>query len=65
MLVNSASYRVNLDAMRACLEAECHYVDLGGLYWMTERQLELSGEFEAARPARAARHGLRARARRT
>ncbi len=48
VLVNSASYRVNLDAMRACLEAGCHYVDLGGLYWMTGDQLELSDEFEAA-----------------
>jgi saccharopine dehydrogenase (NAD+, L-lysine-forming) len=48
VLVNSASYRVNLDAMRACLEAGCHYVDLGGLYWLTGRQLELSGDFEAA-----------------
>ena len=27
--------------MRACLEAGCHYLDLGGLYWMTGRQLEL------------------------
>ena len=48
VLVNSASYRVNLDAMRACLSAGCHYLDLGGLYWMTGRQLQLSGEFEAA-----------------
>ena len=35
VLVNSASYRVNLEAMAACLEAGCHYLDLGGLYWMT------------------------------
>jgi len=48
VLVNSASYRVNLDAMRACLAAGCHYVDLGGLYWMTGDQLELSDEFESA-----------------
>jgi len=47
-LVNSAGYRVNLDAMRACLAAGCHYVDLGGLYWMTKRQLELDPEFERA-----------------
>ena len=46
--MNSASYRVNLDAMRACLEAGCHYVDLGGLYWLTGEQLELSPQFEAA-----------------
>lgn len=48
VLVNSASYRVNLDAMRACLESECHYLDLGGLYWMTGRQLELAADFESA-----------------
>lgn len=48
VLVNSASYRINLDAMRACLAAGSHYVDLGGLYWLTGEQLELSGEFEAA-----------------
>lgn len=48
VLVNSASYRVNLDAMRACLTAGCHYVDLGGLYWMTGEQLGLSPEFERA-----------------
>jgi saccharopine dehydrogenase (NAD+, L-lysine-forming) len=45
LLVNAASYRVNLDAMRACLQAGCHYLDLGGLYWMTGRQLELDQEF--------------------
>lgn len=48
VLVNAASYRVNLDAMRAALASECHYVDLGGLYWMTSRQLQLSPEFEQA-----------------
>jgi lysine 6-dehydrogenase len=46
VLVNSASYRVNLDAMAACLRAGCHYMDLGGLYWMTELQLELNQQFE-------------------
>lgn len=46
VLVNSASYRVNLDAMAACLQAGCHYMDLGGLYWMTELQLELGSQFE-------------------
>ena len=58
MLVNSASYRVNLDAMAACLEAGCHYLDLGGLYWMTGRQLELGPRFERAGPAGPARHRL-------
>jgi saccharopine dehydrogenase-like NADP-dependent oxidoreductase len=49
VLVNTASYRINLGAMRACLAAGCNYLDLGGLYWMTARQLELGPEFERAR----------------
>jgi lysine 6-dehydrogenase len=48
VLVNTASYRVNLDAMHACLAAGCHYLDLGGLYWMTGRQLALATDFERA-----------------
>jgi lysine 6-dehydrogenase len=48
VLVNCASYRVNLDAMQACLAAGCHYIDLGGLYWHTGRQLELDEEFRSA-----------------
>jgi lysine 6-dehydrogenase len=38
-VVNAASYRLNLRVMDACLEAGCHYFDLGGLYWMTAEQL--------------------------
>lgn len=48
VLVNSASYRVNLSAMRACLTAGCHYIDLGGLYHLTGEQLEMDGEFRRA-----------------
>ena len=48
VLVNAASYRINLEAMQACLTACCHYLDLGGLYWTTRRQLGLSHEFEQA-----------------
>jgi lysine 6-dehydrogenase len=48
VLVNTASYRINLDAMAACLKAGCHYLDLGGLYWVTRRQLELDQEFQRA-----------------
>jgi lysine 6-dehydrogenase len=46
VLVNSAAYRINLAAMGACLDAGCHYMDLGGLYHVTAEQLKLSGEFE-------------------
>ena len=48
VVVNSAGYRINLDAMRSSLDAGAHYVDLGGLYWMTGKQLELHEEFERA-----------------
>jgi lysine 6-dehydrogenase len=46
VLLNTASYRINLDAMRACLKAGCHYLDLGGLYRVTREQLTLGPEFE-------------------
>lgn len=48
VLVNSAHYPLNLSAMEASLEAGCHYLDLGGLYHVTARQLELSPRFERA-----------------
>ncbi len=48
VLVNTASYRINLEAMDACLRAGCNYLDLGGLYRMTLRQLELGTQFERA-----------------
>ena len=46
--INSVDYRMNLDVMRACLDAGAHYIDLGGLFHMTLRQLELDDEFRAA-----------------
>jgi saccharopine dehydrogenase-like NADP-dependent oxidoreductase len=39
VLVNSASYRVNIGAMDACLHAGVHYLDLGGLYWVAAEQV--------------------------
>lgn len=38
-------YRLNLEAMEAALAAGVPYADLGGLYHMTRRQLELDGRF--------------------
>jgi saccharopine dehydrogenase-like NADP-dependent oxidoreductase len=46
--VNCADYRLNLDVMRGCVGAGAHYVDLGGLFHMTRRQLELDDEFRDA-----------------
>jgi saccharopine dehydrogenase (NAD+, L-lysine-forming) len=48
VLVNAASYRLNLAAMEGALAAGCHYVDLGGLYHTTRQQLGLDDRFAAA-----------------
>jgi saccharopine dehydrogenase (NAD+, L-lysine-forming) len=45
-------YRLNLDAMEAALSAKVPYADLGGLFHVTLRQLELDSRFlEAGVPA--------------
>jgi lysine 6-dehydrogenase len=46
LLVNAASYRVNMRAMDACLAGACSYIDLGGLYHVAGEQLARSHEFE-------------------
>jgi len=48
VVVNSVDYRFNLEVMRGALAAGADYVDLGGLFHMTRRQLELDDEFRAA-----------------
>ncbi len=47
-LLNATVYYFNLPVMEACLEAGVHYVDLGGLFHTTRRQLELHERFQAA-----------------
>jgi lysine 6-dehydrogenase len=48
LLLNTAAYRINLDAMEVALAAGAHYLDLGGLYHVTLRQLELDARFRDA-----------------
>lgn len=48
LVVNAAQYDVNLAVMQACLQARCHYLDLGGMFHMTRRQLGLDAKFHAA-----------------
>jgi saccharopine dehydrogenase-like NADP-dependent oxidoreductase len=43
--VNCVDYRLNPAVMRGALDAGAHYVDLGGLYHVTNLQLELDEEF--------------------
>ena len=47
-VVNSAQHYVNLDIMKACIKAKVHYIDLGGLFYFTRKQLKLDEEFKAA-----------------
>lgn len=45
--INSVQYYFNLEVMQACLAAGSHYVDLGGLFFTTRKQLELHRDFQA------------------
>lgn len=45
-VANSAWYELNVPIMKACLEAEISYADLGGLYHVTLEQLELNEQFK-------------------
>ncbi len=46
--INAAQYYFNLDVMKACLQAKVPYVDLGGLFHMTKKQLKLHNKFKKA-----------------
>ncbi|MDX6592910.1 MAG: hypothetical protein QOJ13_2106 [Gaiellales bacterium] len=48
LLLNTASYRINLAAMEAALDVGAHYIDLGGLYHVTREQLKLDQRFRDA-----------------
>lgn len=44
--VNAVQYELNEKIMHACLLANCHYLDLGGLFHVTRKQLKLHGKFK-------------------
>ncbi|MBL7716284.1 MAG: saccharopine dehydrogenase NADP-binding domain-containing protein [Bdellovibrionales bacterium] len=46
-VVNAVQYQRNIDVMEAALRAKCNYVDLGGLFHVTRKQMELDGKFKA------------------
>jgi saccharopine dehydrogenase (NAD+, L-lysine-forming) len=46
--VNAVQYTFNLEVMEACLVARVPYLDFGGLFHMTRRQLELDARFRVA-----------------
>lgn len=47
-VVNAVNYYHNLQVMAGCLRAKVPYLDLGGLFHMTRRQLELGAAFREA-----------------
>jgi saccharopine dehydrogenase-like NADP-dependent oxidoreductase len=46
--INSVQYYFNLPIMEGCLEARVPYIDLGGLFHTTRKQLEMDGAFRKA-----------------
>ena len=46
--VNATVYHTNMKVMEACLEAGTHYVDMGGLFHGTLKQLELTDRYAEA-----------------
>ena len=46
--LNATVYYFNLQVMEACLEAGVSYTDMGGLFHLTRKQLELSDRFAEA-----------------
>ncbi|MFN8673257.1 MAG: saccharopine dehydrogenase C-terminal domain-containing protein [Candidatus Sericytochromatia bacterium] len=46
VLINSVQYQMNLKLMEIALDLKCHYIDLGGLFHYTNKQLELNERFK-------------------
>ncbi len=45
VLINAVNYYFNVDIMMACMEAGVNYLDLGGMFHTTRKQLELDPSF--------------------
>lgn len=48
VVINCTQHEFNLQVMRAALRDRVHYIDLGGLFYWTRRQLKLHRQFERA-----------------
>jgi len=48
VVVNAVQYTFNLNVMEAALEAQVPYLDFGGLFHMTHKQLAMDGAFRKA-----------------
>ncbi len=48
VLINAAWYEYNVDVMKATIEAGVHYLDMGGLFHVTRKQMELNDSAKKA-----------------
>lgn len=48
LVINVVNYYFNVQVMKACLEAKINYMDLGGLYVESKKQLKLNDDFKKA-----------------
>jgi len=48
VVINAVQYYFNIDVMKAALAARVHYLDLGGLFHITRKQLKLNEKFRKA-----------------
>lgn len=46
VVANASWYEFNVDVMKAALKTKSHYVDLGGLYHVSKKQLKLDKDFK-------------------
>jgi len=46
VIINCIQYQLNLAVMMAALKLRAHYIDLGGLFHMTRKQLTFDSEFK-------------------
>lgn len=46
VVINCVQYSLNISVMRVCIRAKTNYVDLGGMFHTTKKQLKLDGAFK-------------------
>src|SRR3989441_8883161 len=47
-VLNAVEYVFNLPVLKACIEEKVHYADLGGLFHMTRKLMDMNAEVDAA-----------------
>lgn len=46
IIINCVQYQYNIQLMEIALDLNCHYTDLGGLFHVTRKQMELKDKFK-------------------